>query len=202
MDRRPVAVLGRDRRPRPEGRRRRGSSRDRRGRTGHGRPATGAQAGRDPRPRGRLSRQAARRGGSDDLCRGGKADEGGPRRGCPRDVDVHVRGRRGAKARRGRRADGRVAGGRRQARVHAPPPDRRRGSDLAVQLPAQPRRAQDRARAGSGLRRRAEARVADAALGPASRRAGSTRRACRPAGSTSSPAPPRRSATCSSRTNA
>ena len=33
-----------------------------------------------------------------------------------------------------------------QARVHAARPDRRRRRDLPVQLPAQPRRAQDRAR--------------------------------------------------------
>ena len=43
------------------------------------------------------------------------------------------------------------------------------GADLAVQLPAQPRRAQDRARARSGLRRRAQACVADPALGAAAR---------------------------------
>ena len=46
----------------------------------------------------------------------------------------------------------------------------RRG-DLAVQLPAQPRRAQGRARARRGLRGRAEACIADAALGTAPRRA-------------------------------
>ena len=50
-------------------------------------------------------------------------------------------------------------------------PDRRRRSDLAVQLPAQPRRPQDRARARRRLRGRPQARVADAALGAAAGRA-------------------------------
>ena len=53
--------------------------------------------------------------------------------------------------------------------LRVPIGDRRR--DLAVQLPVQPRRAQDRSRARRGLRRRPEARVADAALGAAPRRA-------------------------------
>ena len=55
--------------------------------------------------------------------------------------------------------------------LHAAPADRRRRRDLAVQLPAQPRRAQDRAGARRRLRGRAEARVADAVLGAPPRRA-------------------------------
>ena len=55
--------------------------------------------------------------------------------------------------------------------LHAPRADRRRRRDLAVQLPAQPRRAQDRARARGRLPGRAEAGDADAALGAPARRA-------------------------------
>ena len=100
-------------------------------------------------------------------------------------------------------ADGRGAGRRGKARLHAAAPDRRRRRNLALQLPAQPRRAQARPGARGRLPRRAEARDADAALGaPARRRATKTRRACRRAGSASSSAPRRRSATCSSRTSA
>ena len=169
MDRRPVALLGRGRRARAQGRRRRGEAGARCSGAGHVRAAAGPQARRDPRSRRRLPRQAARRGGADDLRRGRQADEGRPGRGGARHVHVHVRGRRGAQARRRHGADGRVAGGRRQARVHAAPADRRRRRDLPVQLPAQPRRAQDRSRVGSGLRGGAEACVPDTALGAAAR---------------------------------
>ena len=58
-------------------------------------------------------------------------------------------------------------------------PDRRRRRDLTVQLPAQPRRAQDRAGARRRLRGRAQARLADAAVGAPACRA---RARGRPAG--------------------
>ena len=52
-----------------------------------------------------------------------------------------------------------------QARVHAPRADRHRRRDQPVQLPAQPRRPQDRSRAGGGLRSRSEAGEPDSAVG-------------------------------------
>ena len=110
--------------------------------------------------------------------RGGQADEGSAGRGQAGDVDLHVRRGRGAQARRRDGADGRRAGGRGQARVHAAQADRDRRRDLAVQLPAQPRRAQARPRAGRGLCGRAQAREPDSPLGTAARRAG---RGSRPA---------------------
>ena len=55
--------------------------------------------------------------------------------------------------------------------LHPAAPDRRRRCDLALQLPAQPRRAQARAGARRGLRGRPEAGLADAALGAPARRA-------------------------------
>ena len=116
-----LAVLGRARRPRGEGRRSRDAPRDRRRRGGDALAAPGAQARGDPRARRGASRPPARRGRADDLRRGGQADEGGARRGGARDVDVHDGRGRGAQARRRGRADGRVAGGRGQARVHAAP---------------------------------------------------------------------------------
>ena len=61
-----------------------------------------------------------------------------------------------------------LAGRRGEARVHAATADRDRRRDLAVQLPAQPRRPQDRARTRCRLRGRAEAGVGDTALGVAS----------------------------------
>ena len=69
--------------------------------------------------------------------------------------------------------------------------DRDRRRDLAVQLPAQPGRAQDRAGARRRLPGRAQAREPDAALGAPARRAARRRPGCPPAGSTSSPGPPR-----------
>ena len=123
-----------------------------------------------------------RRGSAADLRRGRQAAEGCARRGGAGDVDLHDGGRPGAHAGRRDGADGRVAGRRGQARVHAAPPDRCRRRDLAVQLPAQPRRAQDRARARGRLRRRPQARLADAALGAAARGARARGRAARRAG--------------------
>ena len=81
-------------------------------------------------------------------------------------------------------------GGRRQARVHAAPPDRDRGRDLPVQLPGQPRRPQDRARTRGRLPGRPEAGVGDSALGSLPREPRSRKPACRRAGSTSSSARP------------
>ena len=124
-------------------------------------------------------RQARRRGGATDRRRGGQAAQGGPRRGRAGDVDVHDGSGRGAEARRRDGPDGRDPGGRGQARVHATPSDRRRRRDQPLQLPAQPRRAQDRARARRRLRRRPQAGVADAALRAPPRRSSSTTRACR-----------------------
>ena len=132
----------------------------------------------------------------------GQAAESRPRRGAARRLHLHVRRRRGAQADGRDGADGRVRGRRRQARVHAAHADRDRRRDLAVQLPAQPRRAQDRARARRRLPRRAEARVGDAALRALPRRTSRRRPGCRPAGSTSSRDPRRRSATRWSRTSA
>ena len=166
-------------------------------------PLPGAQAGRDPRSRGGLARPArTTRSRGTISAEAGKPLKAAQRRGVARDVHLHDGGGRGAQARRRDGADGRLAGGRGEARVHAARADRRRRRDLAVQLPAQPRRAQDRARARRGLRGRAEARVADAAVGAPARRARDrggpaaglaerARRAARP-----------RSATSSSRTSA
>ena len=134
--------------------------------------------------------------------RGRQAAEGGARRGRPRDVDVHDGRRPGANAHRPDGADGRLAGRRGKARLHDARPDRRRRRDLAVQLPAQPRRAQDRPGARRRLRGRAQAGVADAAVGAPARRArgrgrpaaGLAERPRRPLGA--------RSGTCSSRTSA
>ena len=156
----------------------------------HGRSAPCAQARRDPRPRRRLSRQAARRGRADDLGRGRQADEGSPHRGRKRAMSTYTFAAVEARKLAGevvpmdasQAGDGKLAFTLRR-------PDRRRRRDLAVQLPAQPRRAQDRARARRGLRRRAEACVADAAVGAAPRRARARGGlACR-AGSTSSSGP-------------
>ena len=99
----------------------------------------------------------------------GQADEGRTRRGVAGDVDLHDGRGRGAQAGRRDGADGRLAGGSRQARVHAAAADRHRRGDLALQLPAQPRRAQDRSGARRRLRGRAQAGLADAALGAAAR---------------------------------
>ena len=136
---------GEPRRAGGEGGRRGNAARGRRSGGGDARAAAGAQAGGDPRPRRRPARPPPRGGRADDRGRGGKAAQGSARRGVACDVHVHVRGRRGAQARGRDGADGRVAGGRRQARVHRAAADRRRRRDLALQLPAQPRRAQDRA---------------------------------------------------------
>ena len=133
------------RRPRREGGRRRGARRGRRGRARDARAAPGAQASGDPRPRRGRSGQAGRRGRPTDHGGGRQAAEGGPRRGRARDVDVHDGGGRGAHPRRRDGADGRLPGRRGQARLHAACPDRRRRGDQPVQLPAEPRRAQDRA---------------------------------------------------------
>src|SRR6266571_3398893 len=99
------------------------------------------------------------------------ADEGSPRRGQARDVDLHLRRGRGAQARGRDGADGRGAGGRGQTRVHAAPPDRDRGCDQSIQLPAQPRGAQARARPRGRLRGRPQAGEPDPALGAAAGRA-------------------------------
>ena len=80
--------------------------------------------------------------------------------------------------------------------------DRGRRRDLAVQLPAQPRRAQDRPGPRRGLRRRPQARLADAPVGVAPRRARARGRAAARAGSTSSSGRRPRSGTSSSRTSA
>ena len=166
-----LALLRRRGRPGREGGRRRDAPRGRRGRRRDGGAAAGAQARRDPRARGRRARPPTRRGRAADLGRGGQADEGRPRRGKPCDVDVHVLRGRGTEARRRDDPDGRVAGRRGKARVHAPPPARRGRRDQPVQLPAQPRRPQDRSVAGGGLRSRPQARGPDAALGAAPGRA-------------------------------
>ena len=73
-------------------------------------------------------------------------------------------------------------GGRRKARADAAAADRDRRRDLAVQLPAQPRGAQDRAGARGRLRRRAEAGVGDAARRRSSWPGSKRKRACRPVG--------------------
>ena len=134
-------------------------------------------------------RAPPRRDRRPDLRRGRQAAQGRQGRGEPRDVDLHVRGRRGAQARGRGRAHGRRPGGRGQARVHAPGADRDRRRDQPVQLPAQPRRAQDRARARGRLCRRAQAGGPDSAVRAARSRSSRTRRACRRAGSTSSSGP-------------
>ena len=172
MDRRALAVLGRGGRPRREGRRRRDAPRARRRGPRAREPAARAQARGDPRQGRRRARPPARGGRPHDLRGGRQADEGGARRGGARDVDLHLRSGHGANARRRDGPDGRLAGRRGKARVHAPRADRRRRRDLAVQLPAQPRRAQDRAGARGRLPGRAEAGHADAALGAPARRAG------------------------------
>ena len=162
---------GRARRARAEGRRGRGAASRRCRGAGDARATAGAQAGGDPRPRRRLPRPSARGGRADDLGGGRQAAEGGARRGFPRNVDLHDERRPGADARRRDGADGRLASGRRQARVHAAAADRRRRCDQPVQLPAQPGGAQARAGACRGLRGRPEACLADAALGAPARRA-------------------------------
>ena len=93
------------------------------------------------------------------------------------------------------------AGRRGEARVHPAPPDRRRRRDLAVQLPAQPRRAQDRACARRRLRRRAQARLADAALRAPPRGARGRGRAAAGLAERRRRAVRPRSETCSSRTS-
>ena len=178
-----------------QGRRRRDAARARRRGGGAPLPAARTRARPHPRRHGAAPRGAAGGGRAADLRRGGQAAEDGARRGPARGVDLHLRGRRGTQARRRDRADGRLAGRRRQARAHAAPADRDRRRDLALQLPAQPRRAQDRAGARRRLPGRAEAGVLDAALGALPRRHSRRRPACRPAGSTSSRARPPRSAT-------
>ena len=89
-----------------------------------------------------------------------------------------------------------------QARLHAAAPDRRRRGDLAVQLPAEPRRAQDRAGARRRVRGRAQARLADAALGAPARRARDRGGPSRRLAERRLRAARARSATCSSRTSA
>ena len=176
MGRGQLSLLWREHRPGAESRRRRDAARDRCSRGGDARAAAGTQARRDPRPRRSRARPPARGGGADDRGRGRQAAQGRPGRGRARDVDVHVRRGRGPKARGRDGADGRLAGRRRQARLHAPPADRRRRSDLSLQLSAQPRRPQSRAGTRGGLRRRAQARLADPVLGASPRRADDGRR--------------------------
>ena len=86
-------------------------------------------------------------------------------------VDLHVRVGRSAPARRRDGAARRVRRRRGQDRLHAARADRRRRRDQPVQLPAQPGRAQARARDRRRLPGGAEAGVADAAVGDRAGRA-------------------------------
>ena len=129
------------------------------------------RASGDPRPDGEARRRARRRDRSHDLGGSREAHESGANRGRACTVDVHHGRRRGAHARRRRRADGCVARRLRKARAHSARSDRGRRSDLTVQLPVQPRRAQGRSGSRRRLCGRAQAGIADTALGPAPRRA-------------------------------
>ncbi len=195
-------VFGRSRRPGAEGRCGGGPARDRRSGSGHARPAAGAQARGDPRAGRRCARSAPRGGRQADLGRGRQADEGGQGRGGPRDVDLHVLRRRGSQARGRGRPDGRVAGRRREVRVHAQDADRRRRGDQPLQLPAQPGRAQARTGARRRLRRRAQAGGPDAAFGSTPGRARDRGRTAARVAERARRARRRRSATCWSRTTA
>ena len=93
------------------------------------------------------------------------------------------------------------AGRRRQARRDAARPLRGRRRDQPLQLPAQPGRPQARPGDRRRQRDRAQAGRADADLGPEAGRRSCSRRACPRAGSASSPARARRSATRSSSTS-
>ena len=193
------------RRPRgragPRGRARRGRA-SRRGRR-HARSraaAPGLAAGRDPRHRG----PAALAERTEEFARviaaeAAKPMKTGAGRGQACGLDVHVRGGRGADAHRRDDRDGRVRRRRRQARLHPAGADRGGRRHQPVQLPAQPRRPQDRAGDRGRVSGRAQARVADPALGDQARRAAARR--VRPparAGSTSSPAAAEPSGTRSS----
>ena len=148
----------------------------------------GARARGDPRPRRGPAHGAAGRGRTDDLRGGGEADEGGQGRGLPCGLDVYDGRGRGAQARRRRRPDGRLSVRPGQARAHPARPDRHRRRDLPLQLPAQPRRPQDRTRPRRRLPGRPQARGADAPR-RCSSPSSSPRRAFRRAGSTSSGGP-------------
>ena len=93
------------------------------------------------------------------------------------------------------------AGRRRQARRDAARPLRRRRRDQPLQLPAQPGRPQARPGDRRRQRDRPQARRPDADLGAEAGRDPGRGRACPTAGSASSPAPARRSATRSSSTS-
>ena len=174
---------GERRRARREGRRRRDAARGRRGRAGDARAAAGAQARRDPRPRRRRARPSAH----EEVARTISAEAGKPMKAArveaARAMSTFTLAAVEARKLAGEMVpmDASQAGAGKLA-FTLRLPDRRRRRDLAVQLPAQPRRAQGRAGARGGLRGRAEAGVADAALGAAPRRARGRRRACRPAG--------------------
>ena len=131
--------------------------------------ASRPQARRDPGRRRGRARPPPGGGRADDLRRGRQAAQDREGRGLARHVHLHDGRGRGAQAHRRDGADGRLPGRRGQARVHAPPPDRDRRRDQPVQLPAQPGRAQARARARRRLPGGAEAGDRDAAVGAPAR---------------------------------
>ena len=167
-DRRDVAVRrSRDRPRAPRATRGRLAHGDRGGaRRARRRPAPTLAAGRDPRPRRRLPADA-HRGVRPHHRRGsGQADQDRARR------SGSARCRRSrSPPREARRLAGEmvpidaVRRRRGQARLHAARPHRRRRRDQPVQLPAQPRRAQGRARDRRRVPGRAQAGVADSAVG-------------------------------------
>ena len=159
--------------------------RRRRGR-GRGRRADGGRrTGPHPgcRPAARVCRPArrARVVRPPHHGRGRKAHPRRPYRGGPRRHDLSGGRRGGAPARRRGRgaAHGPGRPWRGPVRADAASADRPHRCHLAVQLPAQPRRAQ----AGAGLRRRQpggpQARVADAVVGPRAGRTDATVRRAR-----------------------
>ena len=153
--------------PRPGGRHRR--------RTAPRRALAGPRAGRRARPRGPTPGRAGGGVRHRDLRRGGQAHQDRSGRGGPRRRHRELLRRRGPHA--GRRADParrllgrRGEGGLGQAGAH-----RRRGRDLPVQLPPQPRVPQGGPGHRRRLPRRAQAGLGHAAVGPEAGRAADRR---------------------------
>ena len=131
---------------------------------------------------------ALRRAGDEPLHRGRQADQGQPRRGDAPHRHLPHRRRGGAPNPRRGAADGHLAARARLHRHVEARADRAVLVHLAVQLPAQPRRAQDRAGARRRLPVRAEAGEPDPDRRAADRRGPRRDRRCRVARSPSCPA--------------
>ena len=179
-DRDPEPVRRQPRRGRPPRRPHGDRGGDRRRRAGVRGDAEAAllAARRDPRAHLGHARRAARRARAHDRARGGQADQDRPHRGRARRLHVQRR-RRGDEA--DLRRDRAARLGARDRGAHGSRPPRPAGADRrhhALQLPAQPRRAQGR----PGARRREPDHRAPRVADAGERAHGSARSCSRPAG--------------------